>query len=323
MKDWLLALLRCPACKEDRPLTREGEALTCPACARRYPIVRGIPRFAGFEGNYAENFGVQWRIFRETQIDRLAGHRLSTERLFRDTRWPRDGLRGLLILDAGCGAGRFADVLAEAGATVVAADLSSAVEACAETASDPRNASPGRGETEVVQADLLALPFRAGAFDAIHCAGVIQHTADPAAVMRALPAFAKSGGRIFYNFYELDPSSRFQVIKYLLRRWTPDWPVTRLHSFSRWLTRIFFPLSYVMSRIRIVRYFNRFLPICSVHPPGMPLRQQYEMTLLDTIDWYGPRYEIRQDHVTVAALLRESNCTNVESAPGRAWAIRS
>jgi SAM-dependent methyltransferase len=323
VKEWLLALLRCPACKEEQPLTREGEALACPGCARRYPIVRGIPRFAGFDGNYAENFGVQWRTFRKTQIDRLAGHRLSTDRLFRDTRWPRESLKGLCVLDAGCGAGRFADVLAEAGARVVAADLSSAVEACAETAADPQDASPLRGDVQVVQADLLALPFRSGAFDAIHCAGVIQHTADPPAVMRALPALTKRGGRLFYNFYEIDPSSRFQAIKYLLRRWTPDWPVQRLHSFCRGLTRLFFPLSYVMSRIPVVRYFNRFLPICSTHPAGIPLKQQYEMTLLDTIDWYGPRYEIRQDHAAVAALLREIGCTEVESAPGRAWAIKS
>ena len=77
-----------------------------------------------------------------------------------------------------------------------------------------------------------------------------------------------------------------------------------------------------MSRIRIVRYFNRFLPICSVHPSGLTLRQQFHLTWLDTVDWYGPKYEIRQDHKQVARLLNDQGLSEVEADAGRAWAVK-
>jgi 2-polyprenyl-3-methyl-5-hydroxy-6-metoxy-1,4-benzoquinol methylase len=324
MKPWLLELLRCPRCPGEQPLRRDEAAgsLGCVHCGTDYPVVRGIPRFVTDGQNYAENFGEQWRAFRTVQIDRLAGHQLSETRFFRDTRWEANWLRGKVILDAGCGAGRFADVMAQHGALVVACDLSSAVEACRETELDPKNRASGRGEIATVQADLLALPFKRGVFDAVHCAGVIQHVSDPERAMLGLPGHVRSGGRIFYNFYEVDPFARFQFAKYLLRRITPNWPYSRLLRMSNWLCRVFFYPSLIMSRIPKVRFFNRFLPICSTHPSSLSISQQYELTLLDTIDWYGPKFEIRQDHHRVAGLLQRAGATNAQSSPGLAWAIK-
>jgi len=166
------------------------------------------------------------------------------------------------------------------------------------------------------------MPFKLNIFDGIHCAGTIQHTPDPESVIRSLPVHLKTNGRLFYNFYEIDLTSNFQVIKYLLRRWTPNWRMRYLVRFSRWMCCILFFPSWIMSQIPFVRFLNRFLPICSVHPPGLPLRQQFDHTLLDTIDWYGPKYEIRQDHKNVAALLVEEGLEQVEAVPGLAWAVK-
>ncbi len=296
--------------------------MSCPSCNRKYQISNAIPRFVETDENYAENFGDQWQEFRTTQIDRLGGHNLSGSRLLKDTRWSPEWMSGKLILDAGCGAGRFADELAQHGARVVACDLSNATDACKQTVDDPAGFSANRSEVAIIQANLLAMPFKLGVFDAIHCAGVIQHTPDPARVMRTLPIYLKSNGRLFYNFYEIDPALKYQVIKYLLRRWTPSWRTRNLLAFSRWMCRILFIPSWIMSTIPVVRFFNRFLPICSVHPPDLPLRQQYDLTLLDTVDWYGPRYEIRQDHKKVAALLSEEGLDQIESAVGLAWAVK-
>lgn len=315
-------LLVCPECHG--ALERqagEEEKLVCAACGRDYPVVNGIPRFVPFEDDYAKNFGAQWHTFRTLQIDRLSGHKLSAASFYDDTGWSSDWLRGKVVLDAGCGAGRYVDVMAEAGATVIGCDLSSAVDACRASVDDPTNASPDRGTVEIVQADLERLPLREGSFDAVHCKGVIQHTANPASVMRALARYVKPGGKLFYNFYEIDPLSRFQFFKYFMRRWTPYWSEDRLNAFCRCLCILFFIPSMIMARIPVVRFFNRFLPICSVHPPGMSIRMQYMMTLLNTVDWYGPMYEIRQSHVEVAALLRDAGMLDVHSDPGRVWAV--
>ena len=92
--------------------------------------------------------------------------------------------------------------------------------------------------------------------------------------------------------------------------------------FSRWMCLVFFVPSWVMSQIPVVRFFNKFLPICSVHPPDLPLNYQFKLTLLDTIDWYGPRHEIRQNHKNVASLLVDEGMVQVESAAGLAWAVK-
>jgi SAM-dependent methyltransferase len=332
MKAWLIDVLECPACRGPEPLRLEADelsgdeivsgALVCPGCSQRHAIVRGIPRFVSTD-NYAHAFGWQWNRWRKLQIDRLSGHRLSETRFVADSRWDPSWIKGKLILDAGCGAGRFTDVAAQLGARVVACDLSSAIEACRANCLEPEGASPIRGEVAHVQANLLDLPFRVGAFDAVFCMGVIQHTPDPPKVMRALPRLLRTDGRLAYNFYEQDVLRKLQVIKYALRRTTPDWPEPRLLALCKALVAAFFPLTFVMSRIPIVRFMVRLIPICATHNPALTVRQQYEWTLLDTFDWLNPRYEICQDHREVAKLLNDMGLSDVAAAPGLAWARKN
>lgn len=323
----LKSVLACPQCQGELTFagpsseTSADEGLwRCVTCDTSYPSIRGVPRFLVNASGYVDNFGTQWNLFDGIQIDRIANHTLSESRLLGDTGWSPDWIHDKVILDAGCGAGRFSDVLAKHGAHVIACDLSSAVDACFNTCVTNAPSDPARGDVNVLQADLLRLPLKPESVDAIHCAGVIQHTPDPEAVMQGLIKYLKPGGKLFYNFYEVSPIARFQVFKYFMRRWTPDWPISRLHAFCRFLTAVFFVPSFIMAHIPLIRALNPYLPICSTHPSGVPIRQQYTMTLLDTIDWYGPVYEIRQNHRRVAELLSDSGLVNVTSDAGRAWA---
>src|SRR5436190_16286116 len=127
MKPALLELLRCPAAGgrlslasgvTSSPEIEEG-TLTCDCCGIAYPIVRGIPRFVEAD-NYANNFGFQWNRFRETQLDSHTGVPISRRRFLRQTGWNQQTLEGRLVLDAGCGAGRFAEVALSLGANLIA-----------------------------------------------------------------------------------------------------------------------------------------------------------------------------------------------------------
>jgi 2-polyprenyl-6-hydroxyphenyl methylase/3-demethylubiquinone-9 3-methyltransferase len=73
-------------------------------------------------------------------------------------------LRGRRVLDLGCGKGRFARPLAEAGAEVYGIDLSAAMLAEA------------RG-IERVRGSARRLPFAAGTFDAVIAVEVLEHVA--------------------------------------------------------------------------------------------------------------------------------------------------
>ena len=326
MRRELLDILMCPACRSETPLDLAvdeddgGEVvagrLTCRDCDATYPIVGSIPRFVSSEDDYCGNFGYQWQRWRTLQIDRLSGHTLSETRFFNDSRWDRDWLAGKTILDAGCGAGRFADVAAQHGARVVAVDLSNAVDACRETT------AVHTGAVDCLQASLFELPIRPGSFDGLYCMGVIQHTPDPAALMARLPDFLKPGGRVVYNFYEEGLWRRLQVIKYGLRPVTRHLSVGANLALSRLLVGLFFPITRFLGGFRRIRIANHFLPIAAVHDPQLTPEQQRAWTLLDTFDWYGAKYEKRQYHGRVAEILGAAGLVDVESRPGLSWARR-
>ncbi len=319
----LIDLLACPRCHDPRPLeasveTESGDEivagrLICPGCQAETPIRDGVPRFVEPEDDYCGNFGFQWNEWKTLQIDRLAGHSLSETRFLADSRWSPEWLNGKLILDAGCGAGRFSDVAAGLGARVIAVDISSAIDACHET-----TAVHGPN-VACLQASLFDLPLRHGIFDAVYCMGVIQHTPDPERLITALPDHLKPSGRLAYNFYEEGLWRRLQVIKYGLRLITPHLSVPTTLALSKFLVAVLFPLTGLLGGIRKVRILNHFLPIAAIHDPALSREQQYAWTLLDTFDWYGARYEKRQNHRRVMALLDEAGLADVEGRAGLAW----
>lgn len=320
----VLDILECPSCGSDQNLNLEvaeeaGEevitgSLDCPKCQAHFPVTGGVPRFVGTDSADFDNFDFQWNKWQAIQIDRLSGHTLSEDRFLSDTRWDPEWLRGRWILDVGCGAGRFADVAAKFGANVVACDLSGAIDACYQTIKDHD------GRVTCLQASLYELPLRKSVFDAVYCFGVIQHTPDPSRAIAALPGFLKPGGSLALNFYEKGWRSRVQLVKYALRAATRKLSLSRNLAISRGLVAVFFPLTAFLSRIRIIRQINHFLPIAGYHPPSLSREQQRTWTLLDTFDWYGPKYETRQNHHDVADLLRKMGLAEIEARPGLAWA---
>lgn len=324
MRTWLLDLLVCPHCVGEQALTLTVDwamddeiidgSLECPHCRAKWPVRDGVPRFVGAAQDYCGNFGFQWQHWKGLQIDRLSGHCLSETRFLADSGWEPEWIKDKLILDCGCGAGRFTDIAAKHGARVVSVDLSAAVNACRD------NTMVWDGRVQPIQASLFDLPLRKDAFDGIFCMGVIQHTPDPERLMRTLPAQLKPGGRLAYNFYEADFWPKLQGVKYALRLITPHLPTDWTLALCRGLVAGLFPLSRALSGIRKVRIINHFLPICSSHDASLSRDQQYAWTLLDTFDWYGPRHEIRQKHADVALLLQQCGLRNIESRPGLAVA---
>jgi SAM-dependent methyltransferase len=96
-------------------------------------------------------------------------------------------VRGLRVLDAGCGPGLYAEQLAAHGARVVALDASDAMVERARTrlgaSADVRRADLGR-----------PLPFEDCSFDLIVCALVIHHVEDRAAALREFHRLLRPGG---------------------------------------------------------------------------------------------------------------------------------
>ena len=312
MKPSLIELLRCPQRGGKLTLTNgaiadeiEEGTLTCECCGREYPIVRSIPRFVPAD-NYANNFGFQWNRFRETQLDSHTGVPISRRRFVRQTKWDEDTLRGKLVLDAGCGAGRFAEAALALGAELVAIDFSSAVDAAA------ANLLP-HPRLHIVQADIYQLPFAPASFDFVYSLGVLQHTPDVHKSVECVVAMAKPGGGVTVDVYYRKWTSMLEP-KYWLRPFTIRIKQERLFAIVEKLAPPLLRISRVLARIPILgRFLRRLVPVANyegVHP--LNEEQLVQWAVLDTFDWLGPRYDQPQTPATLRRWLEEAKLEQVD-----------
>jgi len=170
----------------------DAAALTCSqdCCV---PIVEGIPRFVDRD-NYASGFGLQWKAFSKTQLDSHTGTTISRDRLARCLGGSMGVVRDKNVLEVGCGAGRFTEVLLQSGAKVFACDLSPAVEANYDNCHASQNYF-------VCQADARHVPIAPHSFDFVICLGVIQHTPSPEETIAALSRYVRPGGTLIIDHY--------------------------------------------------------------------------------------------------------------------------
>jgi 2-polyprenyl-3-methyl-5-hydroxy-6-metoxy-1,4-benzoquinol methylase len=259
-------------------------SLQCSGCQADYRIENGIPRFVPRD-NYAESFGYQWNIFSRTQLDSYNGTTLSADRFYSETGWTKEGLKDKWVLDAGCGAGRFLDVVSQTEANVVGIDLSSAIDAS-------KKSLDGRKNLHFVQASIYDLPFKEGAFDFCYCIGVIQHTPDPQKTMSSLPMFLKKGGEIAVTIYERKPWT-YLFGKYWCR------PITRKmkkESLLKWVQFVMpagFAATNVLFRIPLLgKFFGFAIPIANyVDAKALTKEQRYDWAVLDTFDMLSPAFD--------------------------------
>ena len=273
----------------------------------RYPIVAGIPRICELD-NYTQNFGLQWNKFDVTQLDRPeTGLDLSATRLFAETGWSPDDLADKAILEVGSGAGRFTQVvLTKTRARLWSVDYSSAVEA-----NQRNNGAIAPDRLKLFQCSIYEMPFPDGSFDKVFCLGVLQHTPDFEASVRALVSKARRGGEIVVDFYPIRGWWTKLNAKYLLRPFTKRMPhdklLERIDRNVDWLMRAYRTL--VRLRLGVL---TRFLPIVDLRnilPKALSPGQAREWALLDTFDMFSPEYDQPQRVERVAEMMRRSGAT--------------
>ena len=196
------APLELKVTKGSGQIIEEG-VLTSTETGKHYAIRGGIPRFVEAD-TYAETFGRQWNAFREIQLDSHNGASYSRDRFDAEIGWTSADLRGRWVLDAGCGAGRFAEISAAREPNLVALDLSSAVDATARTLSRFPNA-------DVVQGSIMDPPFRRESFDYCYCIGVLQHTPDPQQAIATLIRLLRRGWIV--RFHHLRQTGLDQALR--------------------------------------------------------------------------------------------------------------
>ena len=213
MKRFLEPLLACPVCRADLRFVASSRRLSCPeghGPEGGFPVENGIPRLLladARENPRAQRtidaFERQWRSYGglrrifgkdpDAMAGNLAGARMGA-------RIEPDWYRGRLVLDAGCGHGRYLQAFARMGARVVGLDAGRGPEEAGVPHDDERIA--------VVQGSVLAPPFRDQSFDLVFCDGVIHHTPDPEQAFRALARLVRPGGALYVWVYPREHALR-------------------------------------------------------------------------------------------------------------------
>ncbi|MGH9772858.1 MAG: class I SAM-dependent methyltransferase [Candidatus Acidiferrales bacterium] len=297
----------------------------------------GIPRFVPGDA-YASTFSYEWKKWARTQFD-TASQRISEATFAVSTGKQPKTLAGRLVFDAGCGAGRFMDVVARGGAEVVGVDMSFSVEAARQNLST-------LPQCHFVQADLMRPPFKTECFDFVYSIGVLPFTPNThKAFLRVLDLVAPGGDiaiwvyprrrladtfRIFPDRVNevIGQDANFRLPLRWQRRIRPfagliDWTIETSSDAQRLVTtrlppRVLYALCHAAIPLYYVYRIPLFYPLrlltkVAMHPDP-------EWRVLDTFDWYSPRYQWKHTFGEVRGWFEQAGLEDIELLP-RAVAV--
>jgi SAM-dependent methyltransferase len=203
-------------------------------------------------------------------------------------------LHDKLVLDAGCGSGRYARVAGESDATVIGIDLSLAVDTAYATTCHLPN-------VHIIQADIFRLPFAASTFDFIYSIGVLHHTPDTKGALDQLIPLLNENGEIAIWLYPRWPAP-VEAYNGLLRALTTRLSLDHIHRLAVWLE----PLGLLKLRLLTARHaWQRLLGLgLRGLTIGVSYHPDREIRICDTFDWFSPPYQWHHTDAEVEAWLR-------------------
>ena len=235
----------------------------------------------------------QLELSTELNVDTITAVEFAAQTLTRPEEW-----RGKAVLDAGCGEGRFTELLANYGAHIVGFDMDSIGLARISTKLVDRET------VNFAQGDLFSLPFRNGAFDFIYTLGVLHHTPNPRSAFINLTRLLKPGGQIAIWVY---PKCERTPVSDLLRPVTTRMPARLLYWIACTVTASYGVLltnSLLRPRIQAVLYQIR-----------LPWHRNWRWRIHSFLDWYGPRYQFKFSPDEVEQWFIDAGLVEVERCP--------
>jgi len=303
----LIAVLRCLQC--GGPFRQDRARLLCDGCGEAVPVVDGVPRFVASQLDATaertrRSFGYEWTHF----TDWTASGDTNFADYFGDL--DLSTLSGDLVLDAGCGMGRHARMMAPHVRQLVALDFSAAIEQAARTLAVVPHAS-------CLQADLFRPPLADDTFDFVYSLGVLHHLHDTSGALGRLVRLVRPGGRLRIYLY-----------------WQPDgWRGRLLSAVNAWrplTTRLPFPLLKAFCFcLSAALWVGVVLPYKVLQAAGvsgvarLPLVQytKYPFVILynDQFDRFSAPLEKRYRESDVGPLLEACGLVDVRVWPRYGW----
>jgi SAM-dependent methyltransferase len=321
MNPEFVPLLRCPVTGSEVELKTEEffangmvktGSLTTKDGKTSYRIINGIPRFVGKEC-YSGSFGYEWRKWPRVQFESeniggaMEGH---TTKMFRSiTGFKGDELKGKLVVEFGCGPGRFLDVVRTWGGVAVGIDMSLAVESARENFKDD-------DKVLIVQGDILNPPFDNEIFDVGYTIGVLHHTPCQSEGLKVLVDKVKPGGKVSCcvypksGFYDYPSVRLFRMIHNLASKIIGSTFATRISLlYSYFSAYILYFISRIVMRIPKVGHLltnsvEKYL-LVNLSMPDVRWR------ILDIFDAITPYYASTHTADEVKGWFVNADCTSV------------
>lgn len=190
----------------------------------------------------SDYFGYEWKYFKnwgwindndvseeEKKYNYLGGLISNTESAFKK-KCMLDNVDlkiGKLVLDAGCGNGRYTNQAAKYGAVVIGIDLGYGVESAYDHLKNLNN-------VHIAQGDLFALPFKKKIFDSIFSNGVLMHTGDAKKAFLLIAKHIKQGGIFVVHLYH-KRNLIFEMIDSTLRFFTTKLSIKNNLKFAQFM----------------------------------------------------------------------------------------
>lgn len=323
----IASYLKCPSCggREGDELLISAERILCPRCHSIYPILNGVPSFVQCEQQLSEvekktntYFGFEWAHFdrwgfieddevvgknQEDFLGGLVSHRKAA--FDSKCRITNEELQeGCLVLDAGCGNGRYTFEAASRGkAIIIGVDIGQGSSQAA-----AKNVA-GLENVLIIQASLFRLPFRDGVFTSAFSNGVLMHTGNAqAAFQEVARTVAEQGTFVVHVYHRLNPV--WEAVDYFMRAVTTRLSVemnmrfaARMSSLAKWMGK-------KPGRLERINKIMRL-----------------QKTPVHMYDWYSAPIATHHTYPELAAWFKESAFMLLDTLPRerpvfhRPWAV--
>lgn len=273
--NWVKDIFKCPTCRQEKKCVLQESNVRCPA-GHEFSVVEGVVDFIGGAEPNARSWSLKW------WLDEVCDDYYSSPRWaeFRENSWQDfmgysgiygKNLKGLHLLDAGCGPGHFARKMADLGGDVVGMDISQAVFRSIKRHADQSGLRFVRGSS-------LNPPFLPGSFDIVNSSGSLHHTGNTKLGFMSLARLVKPGGCLSVWIYDKAETQSWKT-KNMVRFWrrfTPSLPASLLIL----LAILSIPLYYAYQFPLLGKIGYRLFPV------GMfPF---WQVRVIETIDLYAP-----------------------------------
>lgn len=206
-------------------------------------------------------FGHEWVHFDRHGFDDKTYNKKFEKKIFHEkTLLRKSEIKGKLILDAGCGNGRYTYQALNCGAEVVGFDLGPGVESAYNNTKQFKKA-------HIIQTDIFNLPFKKNIFDVVFTIGVIHHTGNSKKALASVLSPLKEKGTIAITCYHKG-NVLWEFNDWWFRKITIRMSVPKLMKLARFLAKT-----------------CRFCGLWIEKPVNLLFRWEPNMSIM--FDWYS------------------------------------